>query len=292
MPFAQLEDVKLYYEETGSGRPLLLVHEFSGDYRSWEPQVRYLCRRYRCITFNARGYPPSELPDDQSAYSQANAVKDLVGILDHLNIDTPHLVGLSMGAFAVLHLALNHPERARSIVVAGCGYGVTRDKGEAARWSEEAEALARRYEEAGDAAARAHAIAPSRVPFQQKDPRGWAEFAASFYEHPASSAALTLRGVQKERPSLYELETELGSLTVPTLIINGDEDDACLEPGLFLKRTIRSSALCVFPKTGHTLNLEEPDLFNRTVLDFLTIVDLGRWELRDLRSQPGQLLGR
>jgi pimeloyl-ACP methyl ester carboxylesterase len=292
MPFAESGGVRLYYEETGSGQPLVFVHEFSGDSRSWEAQVRFFCRRYRCVTFNARGYPPSDVPEDPAAYSQEAAVDDIVAVLDHLNFERAHVVGLSMGAFAVLHLALIHAARTRSIVVAGCGYGVTRDPADASKWREETEALATRYQNYGAEAARAHAIAPSRVPFQNKDPRGWAEFAAQFYEHSYLGAALTLRGVQKERPSLFGMEAALRSLEVPTLIINGDEDDACLEPGIWLKRTMPWSALCVFPKAGHTLNLEEPELFNRTLADFLSAVDLDRWGPRDPRSSAPHLLGR
>src|SRR4051794_11079803 len=117
------DGVQLYVEETGAGFPVLFVHEFAGDHRSWGPQVRALSRRYRCVTYNARGYPPSDVPEDQSAYSQARAVADAVAVLDALEIERAHVVGLSMGGFATLHLGLRHPERARSLVVAGVGYG-------------------------------------------------------------------------------------------------------------------------------------------------------------------------
>jgi pimeloyl-ACP methyl ester carboxylesterase len=96
-----------------------------------------------------------------------------------------------------------------------------------------------------------------------------------------------MRGVQRRRPSIFELESKLERLTVPTLIMTGDEDDPCLEPALFMKRKIATSALVVIPKSGHAINLEEPDLFNRSVLDFLTAVDAGRWSRRDPASQTG-----
>ena len=76
MPYAEADDGRLYYEDTGSGTPIVFVHEFAGDLRSWEPQVRALARRHRCITFNARGYPPSDVPDDPKAYSQMVAADD------------------------------------------------------------------------------------------------------------------------------------------------------------------------------------------------------------------------
>ena len=121
MPKASVDGVHLYYEVSGSGYPLLFAHEFAGDSRSWEPQVRHFARRYQVITYNARGYPPSDVPEDVNAYSQAQAARDIVGLLQHLNIPQAHLVGLSMGGYAVLHVGLSHPSVARSLVVAGCG---------------------------------------------------------------------------------------------------------------------------------------------------------------------------
>jgi pimeloyl-ACP methyl ester carboxylesterase len=91
-------------------------------------------------------------------------------------------------------------------------------------------------------------------------------------------------GVQRMRPSLYDLQDQMETLDVPTLIVTGDEDEPCLEPALFMKRRIRRSGLVVFPKTGHTVNLEEPDGFNRAVLDFIAAVEADRWPPRDPRS--------
>lgn len=292
MPYATTDDgVKLYYEETGSGVPLVFVHEFAGDHRSWEPQVRHFARRYRCITFNARGYPPADVPADVARYSQARARDDIGAVLDHLGIERAHVVGLSMGGFATLHFGLAYPERARSLVVAGCGYGAEPNQGEAFR--REAEATARLFEAEGSRkAAETYAAGPWRIPFLIKDPRGWAEFKEQLAGHDATGAALTMRGVQMHRPSLWDLAEELKRLEVPTLVVTGDEDEPCLNPGLFLKRTIPAAALVVVPKTGHTINLEEADLFNRAVQDFLTIVDAGRWALRDPRAAPAAgLLG-
>jgi pimeloyl-ACP methyl ester carboxylesterase len=292
MPFATTDDgVKLYYEETGSGTPLLFIHEFAGDYRSWELQVREFSRRYRCIAYNARGYPPSDVPDHTEAYSQARAVADAVAVLDHLGIDKAHMVGLSMGGFCTLHLGLRHPDRARSLVVAGCGYGAQPDKID--RFRSESEANARTFDVDPAAAAAAYALGPARVQFQNKDPRGWAEFVQQLSQHSGPGSAHTLRGVQMRRPSLYELTAELAEMRVPTLVVTGDEDEGSLDPDLMLKRTIPSAALAVLPRTGHACNLEEPGLFNRLVQDFITTVDSGRWTLRDPRSVSDSLtIGR
>jgi len=291
MPYAVTEDdLKLYYEESGSGATVLFVHEFAGDHRSWEPQVRYFARRYRCVTYAARGYSPSEVPSDPERYSQARAVADAIAVLDHLSVERAHVVGLSMGGFCTLHLGLRHPERALSLVVAGCGYGAQPERLESFR--AEAEATARAFETEGpEQVAERYAVGPSRVQFQSKDPRGWEEVMRQLAGHSAQGSALTMRGVQARRPSLYALTDELRAMSVPTLIVAGDEDEGSLDPSLMLKRTLPASGLLVLPRTGHTCNLEEPALFNSAVADFLAAVESGRWSPRDPRSVAAGLTG-
>jgi pimeloyl-ACP methyl ester carboxylesterase len=284
MPHVTTDDgVQLYVEEAGKGLPVLFIHEFAGDHRSWEPQVRALSRRYRCITYNARGYPPSDVPTDPDAYSQARAADDAVAVLDGLGIDKAHVVGISMGGFCALHVGLRHPDRALSLVVAGTGYGAQPERTEP--FQQECAVIAEAFETEGTVAvAERYAVGPARVQFQNKDPRGHAEFAAQLAEHDATGAALTMRGVQGRRPSLYGLSEELKALDVPTLVLVGDEDEGCLEADLMLKRTIPTAGLAILPKTGHTANLEEPELFNRLVQDFLSSVERGAWGARDPRS--------
>tara|TARA_B100000676_G_scaffold312133_1_gene384887 strand:+ start:545 stop:1432 length:888 start_codon:yes stop_codon:yes gene_type:complete len=290
MPYLTTDDgVQLYYEEAGSGQPVVFVHEFAGDHRSWEPQMRYFSRRYRCITYAARGYLPSDVPED-GAYSQDRARLDILSVVKHLNAGPVHLVGLSMGGFATLHFGFHHAEWARSLVVAGCGYGAERDRRE--QFREETEATAKMIESQGaDAFADTYGAGPTRVQFQNKDPRGWREFRDQLAEHSLPGAAHTIRGVQKERPSLFDLEDSMRALSLPTLLLTGDEDEPCLIPNIFMKRCIRSSALQVLPNAGHTINLEDPEAFNAAVADFLAQVDAGRWPERDPRSTGGSILG-
>ncbi len=287
MPTLRTEDgVDLYYEEVGSGTPLVFVHEFAGDIRSWEPQLRFFGRRYCCVAFNARGYPPSAVPSDPKAYSQARATDDIAAVIRGLNLAPAHVVGLSMGAFATLHLGLRHPDLARSLTAAGVGYGA--EPGKRAQFRAEVDATAARIRAEGMAKmAAVYSRGPTRLIHEEKDPRGYAEFQAQLAEHSMEGSALTMLGVQRERPSLFDLEAEFRALRLPTLIVCGDEDDPTLEPGLFLKRAITTSALLVMPKCGHAMNLEDPEAFNRAVLDFLTQVDGGRWSPRI----PGTLGG-
>jgi pimeloyl-ACP methyl ester carboxylesterase len=284
------DGVTLHADSTGAGAPLLFIHEFAGDHLSWEPQVRYFGRGYRCVTYAARGYPPSDVPADPAAYSQQRAVDDAVAVLDGLSIDRAHVVGLSMGGFIALHLALRHPARVSSAVVAGAGYGAAPERAEA--FQAECAAIAAAFESEGaQRVAQRYAVGPARVQFQNKNPRGWAEFAAALAQHSALGSALTMRGVQAARPSLYALRDQLAVVRTPVLLLVGDEDEGCLEVALMLKRTIPSAGLAILPQTGHTANLEEPDLFNATVDRFLSAVDRGAWRLRDPRSLSDSTTG-
>jgi proline iminopeptidase len=284
MPHVLTRDkVRLHFEEVGDGTPILFAHEFGGDHRSWEMQLRYFSRRYRCIAYAARGYTPSDVPASADAYSYRHFMNDAVDVLDHLNIAKAHIVGLSMGGYSALQVGINYPARALSLTLAGTGSGSERDRQEEFRKG--AQETAKQFESLGSqVVATTYGLGSGRVPFEVKDPRGYAEFAAQFGEHDAQGSAHTMRGFQGQRPSIYDFEDAIRKIALPTLIIVGDEDDACIEPSLFLKRCIAASGLAMFPKSGHCVNLEEPALFNQTLGDFLALVEAGRWPPRDPRS--------
>jgi pimeloyl-ACP methyl ester carboxylesterase len=291
MPTARASDgVELHYEAAGQGAPVLFIHEFAGDHRSWAAQVDHFARSNRCITFAARGYPPSEVPTDVSAYSQARAVEDAVQVLAAAAVEKAYVVGLSMGGFAALHLVLQHPERVSAAVIAGVGYGSQPEKRE--QFRRESNAIAEAFERDGSArVAESYAVGPARVQLQNKKPDTWMEFATALAQHDATGAALTMRGVQAARPSLYDLTEQLRAIRTPLLIIAGDEDEGSLEASLMLKRAIPTSGLLILPKTGHTINLEEPEAFNRAVADFFMAVEDGLWPERDPRAIPGSITG-
>ena len=244
---------------------------------------------YRCISYAARGYPPSDVPSELSNYSQELAVDDAIAVLDHLELESAHIVGLSMGGFTAIHMGIKYPERCLSLCVAGCGYGAEKKYEEYFR--NVSLEVAKNFEEKGAKEfAKIYSLGASRVQFQNKNPRGWEEFARRLSEHSSQGSALTMRGVQARRPSLYDFEDDLKSITVPTLIVNGDEDDHCLQVGLYLKRVIPASGLLVLPKTGHTLNLEVPEIFNTRLSEFLNLVSNKKWLLRDPRANPEQVM--
>ncbi len=283
MPKVLANGINIYYEEAGYGIPIIFVHEFAGDWRSWEPQMRFFSARYRTITFSARGYLPSDVPENIEAYSQEAQIEDLKGLFDALNIDQAHICGLSMGSYTTLMFGLKYPERARSLTIAGSGYGSGANREEFQK--EVAERAERMLQGGIKAISETYTQGPARVQLQNKNPRAWEEFRRQFEEHSPIGSAYTFLRVQRQRPSFFVLGEQLAKMILPVLIILGDEDERGLEGSLFLKRTIPRAGLEVYPRTGHTVNLEEPDRFNRSLLEFITAVDAGRWEARDLRSK-------
>jgi 3-oxoadipate enol-lactonase len=284
MPHAAAkDDVRLYFEEAGSGTPILFLHEFAADHTNWEPQMRYFSRGHRCIAYSARGYKPSDVPASADAYTYKHFYSDALAVLDHLNIAKAHFVGLSMGSYSSLQVALHAPERMLSMTLAGVGSGSSIENLDAFRKT--CRETADQFDRIGSSeVAKVTREAPSRIPFLVKDPRGHADFYAALARHDSKGSANTMRGFQGARPSIYTLADEIRKATTPALIICGDEDDACVEPSLFLKRHLPAAGLTFFPKSGHVLNLEEPALFNEMVERFIALVEANRWGSRDPRS--------
>lgn len=273
MPIASVNGIDLAYEAYGEGFPLVWCHEFAGGMESWLPQVSFLSRRYRVIVYNARGYPPSTVPASVSEYGQDRAVADLFGLLGHLGVEQAHVGGLSMGGACALHFGIRHPGMARSLIVAATGSGS--DDPEPFRLG--CRALAERLERDPAGGFADYGAGPGRAQLARKDPLGYRVFLDLLSRHSPIGSANTMRAVQAGRAPIYAWEAEMKALRVPTLILCGDEDEACVKPSLFMKRHIPGSGLAIFPRSGHAINLEEPDLFNRLCLDFLTAVEQERW---------------
>jgi pimeloyl-ACP methyl ester carboxylesterase len=275
---AAADGTKLYYEEVGAGTPIVFVHEFAGDYRTWEPQLRYFARSHRCVTYSQRGYPPSEVPTDPARYGQDIARNDVIALMGALGIQKAHIVGHSMGAYTALHVGMRYPERCLSVVAAGCGWGSNPDPAKRdAMKAMAAEAAKMFLEQPIEISGANYAAAPMRQVYKHKDPRGWAEFARMMTEHSAQGHALTMLNLQLKRPTLWEMETELKRFSVPLLVIVGDQDDLCLDGSVFLKRTAPTAALLVIPRSGHTVTSEDPAAFNAGLAELFAAAECGRW---------------
>ncbi len=276
--FAADDGVNIYYQVAGRGLPLIFAHEFAGDITSWEPQVNYFARRYRVITYCHRGYPPSDVPEEPGAYSQERLVADMRELLTHLEVERAYIAGLSMGASTALRFAIAHPDMCRALIVASTGTGSTDQERHLEAWRQNVQRL---QSEGIGGLADEYASGPTRIQFQRKDPVGWEKFRAGLAAHSAMGSALMTQGVQLKRPTVFQLEENMRRLTMPTLLMVGDEDEPCIEPMLFMKQCIPGSGLAMFPLSGHAINLEEPALFNSTVLDFLTAVEAAAWAASD-----------
>jgi pimeloyl-ACP methyl ester carboxylesterase len=279
MPHITTRDgTRLYVEEAGAGTPIVFVHEYAGDFRTWEPQMRFFSRAHRCVTYSQRGYPPSDVPADPARYGQDLARDDVIAVMAALKIDKAHVVGHSMGALTALLVGLKYPQRCLSITAAGCGYGSSPDPTIVEQTREASRQTGRMFqtEDFKQAAAR-YADGATRQTHKHKDPRGFAEFARMLSEHSAVGHALTMLEVQAKRPSLWELEAELKNFALPLLVLVGDEDDWCLESSVYLKRVVPTAGLCVIPRSGHTITSEEPAAFNAALADLIANAEAGRW---------------
>ncbi len=276
MKIKSFDDVHLHVEEAGSGTPVLFVHEFAGDYRSWEPQMRFFSRSHRCVTFSARGYPPSEIPASPQRYGQDISRLDVIAIMDDLGIERAHIVGHSMGAYTALHVGLHHSDRCLSVAALGCGWGSNPAERDAA--IKACQDTAAMFEsEPMDVAAAKYASAPMRLTFKAKDPRAFAEFQQMLAEHSGVGSALTMLNLQMKRPTLWELEAKLCDFVPPLLVIVGDEDFPCLDGSLFLKRIVPTAGLLVLPRAGHTITIEEPAAVNIALSELFAAAQAGTW---------------
>lgn len=268
VPFLPNNGVRLYYEEAGQGPTVIFVHESAADLRQWSEQIASLSNNYRCVVYNARGYPPSSVPANDAAYGYEWAWRDLEAIVEEVSVGPAHIVGLSMGAYAALMLGFQRPDLVRSLTLAGCGTGSTLQANDHMRTA--MSALAALFENSGSVAgAQDIARGANRTGFQTRDPENWQRWYDDLKTHDPKGMAFTFRNYQGLRPSLFKFAAELRALAIPTLLVVGDEDEACLEVNLFLRDHIPDAVLRIVPSCGHAINLEASDLFNSLVGRFL-----------------------
>jgi pimeloyl-ACP methyl ester carboxylesterase len=289
MPYSEAAGAKLYFEESGEGYPIIFIHEFATDIRGWEPQLRHFSRGYRCIAYNARGYPPSDIPEDVASYSWELAVEDIAAVMRGLSIERAHVVGLSMGGYAALHFGLRYPKKVCAIFAAAVGSGSHPSQRDA--WLRETSVLARIFSDRGtEGIAERIAHGPTRIQLKNKDPKSWQEFVARLLELSPRGLSHTMARCQALRPSLHDLRDQLSEMTNPVLLAVGDEDIACLETNLMLKSVLPNAGLWIVPNTGHGINLEEPAAFNAQIESFLAAVKRGSWRRGYSRTEPHPVL--
>jgi pimeloyl-ACP methyl ester carboxylesterase len=276
MPYVDASGARLYFEESGQGYPIIFIHEFASDIRGWDFQLRHFSRDYRCIAYNARGYPPSDVPEDVASYGWEFAVDDIAAVMRDFKIERAHVVGLSMGGYAALQFGLRYPKKASAIVAASVGSGSHPSQRDA--WLRETSVLARIFIDHGMVGiAERMARGPARIQLKYKDRTSWREFVLRLRQHSPQGMSNTIEHCQALRPSLHDLRDQLSDMAVPLLLAVGDEDVRCLETNLMLKSVLPNAGLWICPNTGHAINLEEPAAFNAQVENFLGAVERGSW---------------
>ncbi|HEY3916924.1 MAG TPA: alpha/beta hydrolase [Stellaceae bacterium] len=268
------DGTKIYGESSGGGTPIVFVHELAGSYRSFDLQVAAWKASRRCIAFNARGYPPSEVPPSVESYSQGHAAADIGAVFDGFGLEDAHIIGVSMGSASTLQYAIRHPDRVRSITLTSIGSGSDMKPGE---FAANMEVLAELTLKSGMRALAEHyAATPTRYRLKEKNPAEYEHFIDQLAAGSSLGITNTMRGVQEKRPTIYTYKDKIAALTVPALVVLGAEDEPCVKPSHFLKETLPGARLEVVPKTGHCVNLEEPALYNRLVMGFIEGIEARR----------------
>lgn len=270
MPEFQTSDgVSIYFEETGAGTPIVFVHEFGGDYRSWHLQVRELRHSFRCITFSARGFRPSSVPENRGEYGQLQSTSDLRALLDHLELDDANIVGTSMGSFTSIDFALQNPDRITSLTLVGNSSG-PRNEQERNRYRQDwvCQEARLREERGGEGAVAVLEEDPAYQSFQKNDPKNWARYAMNLQSQSAEGAVHVLLTVHWNRRSLFEDRARLQAFNKPVLLVTGDEDYYLVgDTNAFLKDTLPNAVWHKFPATGHLVNIERATEFNRLLAE-------------------------
>lgn len=276
MPELQTADgITLYFEERGAGAPIVFVHEFGGDHRSWHRQIPNLSQSFRCITYSARGFLPSSVPSDRSQYGQDRSTMDLLSIMDHLRLGSAHILGTSMGSFTGLDFALTYPDRVTSLTLVGNSSG-PRDEAERMRYRKDwiGHELRLREAQGGDGAVRVLENDPAYRSFQKNDPAGWAIYAENLRGQSPEGAIHVLSTVHWNRRSLFEETAKLRAFEKPVLLVTGDEDYYLVgETNAFLQDTFPNAKWHRFKTTGHLANIERSSQFNHLLAASLALLE-------------------
>ena len=269
--FQSSDGVTLSYAEEGAGAPIVFVHEFGGDHRSWHRQVPVLSQDFRCIVYSARGFLPSSVPSSRDQYGQAQSTGDLLALMDHLELPAAHVVGTSMGSFTSLDFALNHPDRVLSLTLVGNSSG-PRDEAERQNYRKTwiGHEIDLRESHGGEGAVAVLLDDPAYQSFQKNQSADWAIYADNLRGQSVKGAVHVLSTLHWNRRSLFEDQERLKALTQPVMLVTGDEDYYLVaETNAFLKNILPNVSWHQFEATGHLVNIEQPEPFNRLLADFV-----------------------
>ena len=270
MPFARTDDrVRLYYEEHGTGgTPLVLAYGIGGNADMWDVNREALAARHRLVLWEPRGHAKSDSPEDPAKYSFQRWALDLKAVLDHLKIKKAHVGGLSLGAGIATRFALRFPARVRSLVItnSSSAAGLPLSVENLVMRARSIEiTLAKGMDAMAEYAMAANPNVSERLAI---NPSAREEFYAEYRALSPIGYANSLRALL----AMDHITDELGRLRVPVLLIGGDRDPS-LAPMKVMQRKVRGSKLVVLSPASHFGNRDQPEAWNRTVLDFLARCD-------------------
>lgn len=272
MPRVRVNGIHLFFEEAGTGPPIIFVHAYPMGRTMWAPQVAHFQRRYRAIAYDCRGFGKSDAPLAPDEYSQPRSVEDLRGLLRGLGIPRAAVVGLSMGGNIALHFALNHPAEVAGVVICDTGAG----SDDPVQFGAVTDGWARTAETGGvEGFATAIFTHPIFAGYAARGPAEAAAMCQMITAHPPHGVTHTARGTLGKRPPIFALEERLRTLAVPSLILVGERDLPCIAPSQFLADRIPDAQLHVMAGCGHFINLERPAEFNRFLEAFFRKIGWG-----------------
>ncbi|MCB8925582.1 MAG: alpha/beta fold hydrolase [Ardenticatenaceae bacterium] len=260
MPTINLEDISLYYEEQGTGEPLLLLHGLGSDGRSWEYQLKPFAEQFRVIVVDVRGHGRSDKP--ASPYSVPQFAADVYALLDQLHIDQFHLVGLSMGGMIGCQMAVDQPERFLSLTIVNSGPELV-----AQNWKERWQIVQRRLvlnfmsmQKIGEFIGERLFPEPHQVHYKELFVQQMSENDPQAYK----AATNALLG--------WSVRAQLDRIQCPVLVISGDMDYTPVANKEAYVREMPTARLLVIENSRHATPIDQPDAFNTAVLDFLRTV--------------------
>lgn len=267
----------LCVEECGpEGRDtILFAHEFGGDMSSWDGVFESLSESFRCIRFAARGFHPSDVPSEVSAYGQDRSTRDLLDAAEAMGLRRFHIVGCSMGSFTALMAAIEAPDAILSLTLIGCSTGP--QGAEERRVYREAlsQEMTLLDDKAGDGAVEWFATDSAYARMGEKQPAIWRAYLDHLKFQSVEGARNVLNTVHWNRPSLMGLREGIEKITAPVLVLYGVEDHSLvLQTAPFLRDCLSKCRVLPVPGTGHLVHLEEPDLFLDALLQLLQETEL------------------
>ena len=261
MPYFDHDGCQLHYEEYGQGSPLLLLHGLGSSNLDWEYQTAVLASRYRVIAMDMRGHGRSDKPDER--YSIAGFATDVAALIEQMQLGPVHLVGISMGGMIAFQLGVDRPELLKSLTIINSGPEVK------VRSPREALELVRRWtlsrllslDKVAQGLSRILFPKPSQIELRLKIQRRWPRNDKRAYL--ASLDAIIGWGVRER----------LAQITCPTLVVTGDRDYTPVARKEAYVAELPNARLAVVDDSGHATPMDQPDIFNALLLDFLGEVE-------------------